>query len=108
MREKGLASETDLTCCLPVSLEREAALVAHLVAHLRADARRALPLLPAADVHASQSWSWARGWPRTRRRPRFRPIPGAYLFGGSGSLFDRFNSLFGRLGNSLYDAAEIN
>jgi hypothetical protein len=30
------------------------------------------------------------------------------VFGGSGSLFDRFNSLFGRLGNLLYDAAEIN
>ena len=46
--------------------------------------------------------------PGPRRRPPFYPIPGASLFGGSGSLFDRFNSLFGRLGNLLYDAAEIN
>ena len=38
----------------------------------------------------------------------FHPIPGASLFGGPGSLFDRFNSLFARLGNLLYDAAEIN
>src|SRR6516164_7446939 len=38
----------------------------------------------------------------------FHPIPGASLFGGSGSLFDRFNSLFGRLGNVLCDAGEIN
>ena len=43
-----------------------------------------------------------------RRRAPFYPIPGASLFGGSGSLFARFNSLFARLGNLLYDAAEIN
>ena len=30
------------------------------------------------------------------------PIHGASLFGGSGSLFDRFNSLFGRLGGDLH------
>jgi hypothetical protein len=35
-------------------------------------------------------------------------IPDASVFGGSGSLFDRLNSLFGLLGNLLYDAAEIN
>ena len=43
-----------------------------------------------------------------RRRAPFYPIPGASLFGGSGSLLGRFNSLFGCLGNFLYDAAEIN
>jgi|SRR6516225_4929642 len=46
--------------------------------------------------------------PARRRRAPFYPIPGASLFGGSGSLLGRFNSLFGRLGNFLYDAAEIN
>jgi hypothetical protein len=34
--------------------------------------------------------------------------PWASLFGGLGSLFDRFNSLFGCLGNLLYEVAEIN
>jgi MYXO-CTERM domain-containing protein len=43
-----------------------------------------------------------------RRRAPFYPIPGASLFGGSGSVLGRFNSLFGRLGNFFYDAAEIN
>jgi len=33
MREKGLDPETDRTRCLPVSLEREIELVAHLVTH---------------------------------------------------------------------------
>ena len=46
--------------------------------------------------------------PARRLRAPFYPIPGASLFGGSGSLLGRFNSLFGRLGNFLYDAAEIN
>jgi hypothetical protein len=46
--------------------------------------------------------------PRRSSAVYFRPIPGAYLFGESGSLFDRFISLFGRLGNLFCDAAEIN